>query len=292
LNKGGFLQPHLIFFIAERLGVRIYMGTTKKIIGWLTVIALAATVPTLASTIAEIESQPFGTPVTLGSSTDSTNPVITAIGSIPGSLDGYTYTTYAFIAQDSTGSFEIFSSLPIDSTYIPAVGDRITASGTYGSFLQIPELEVLTSIEATSTGNAVPAPTLVTIAQLNSYANVLPSSVAGHFLELHNVTISQQSVPIFPIHANGTYNLVDGRNSLEMFQWASSYSAAGMIGGTKVPTGAVDVKGIVNVFALAGFSGGITQFVPFSITPVPEPAAFGLMCVAALSLLRNRRAAK
>jgi hypothetical protein len=46
----------------------------------------------------------------------------------------------------------------------------------------------------------------------------------------------------------------------------------------------VDLTGIVDV------AFGTTEFVPFSITSVPEPTSLGLLGVASLGLLKRRRA--
>jgi hypothetical protein len=255
--------------------------TKKMIVSSFWLIAMATAIPTFAATIAQIEAQPSGTPVTLDS-----NPVITVIGSTPGMADGYTYTNYAIIAADATGSIDLFGHLPTGDTYIPSVGDKIGAAGTYSPFDSIPEIATLTSIASVSSGNALPAPILVTTTQLagitsNSY------NYLGHYLSLQDVEFLGASGN-FPTHANGTYTVTDlsGNNPLTVFQWASSYSAAGELGGTPVPTGAVDLNGIVDLF------NGAPEFVPFSITPaasVPEPASMGLLLCGAAGLAALRR---
>ena len=85
-----------------------------------------------ASTIAQVETFAGGTAATLDQ-----NPVITYIASQPGTGDGYTYTNYAILANDGTGSIDLFGSLPTGSPYVPAVGDAITVSGTYSPFNSI-----------------------------------------------------------------------------------------------------------------------------------------------------------
>jgi hypothetical protein len=258
--------------------------TNKKMISSFWIIGMVTAIPTLAATIAQIEGQPSGTALTLDS-----NPVITVIGSAPGMADGYTYTNYAIIAQDATGSIDLFGHLPTGDTYIPSVGDKIGAAGTYSPFDSIPEIASLTSLTQVSSGNPVPAAIPVTTSQL---AGITSSSYnyLGHYLSLQNVEFSGAS-GTFPTHANGTYTVTDlaGNNPLTVFQWASSYSTAGALGGTPVPTGAVDINGIVDIFQ------GAPEFVPFSITPVaasaPEPASMGLLLggSALLFWLRRRR---
>ena len=106
-------------------------------------------------------------------------PVVTAILSQPGTGDGYTYTTYSFLAQDSSGSLDIFSSLS-GLGYTPTVGDAISISGTYSPYHQIPELATITSITLQSSGNAVSSPSVYTIPQLTaSGTGAMPQSLAG-----------------------------------------------------------------------------------------------------------------
>jgi len=250
-------------------------------------VGIATGISAFGSTIAQIETEPSGTAVSLNS-----NPVITVIGSAPGAADGYTYTNYAIIAADVSGSIDLFGHLPAGDSYIPTVGDAISAAGTYSPFDAIPEIASLTSLSQVSSGNAVPAAILVTTVQLEGITSS-SFNYLGHYLELHNLEFSGASGN-FPVHANGTYTLTDlsGNNPLTLFQWASSYSTAGALGGTPVPTGPVDIYGIVDIFQ------GTPEFVPFSITPAavsaPEPGSIRLILgggIAALLLLGRRIAA-
>ena len=258
------------------------MRLTKKLLLSPVLLVCMASAPTaFAATVAQIEAQPSGTLVTLDS-----NPVITAIGSMPGSADGYTYTNYAILAADSTGSVDLFGHLPTGSTYAPSVGDAIGAAGTYGPFDAIPELSSLTSITKVSGGNPVPVAISVTAAQL---AAITPASYnyLGHYLLLENVEFSGASGD-FPVHNNGTYTVTDlsGLNPLTLYQWASSYSTAGALGGALVPTGPVNIYGIVDLF------DGAPEYVPFSITPAaatPEPASAGLLVAGVAILVRFKR---
>ena len=118
-------------------------------------LSMVSTSPTFAATIAQIEAQASGTLVVLDS-----NPVITAIGSAPGAGDGYTYTNYAILAQDATGSLDVFGRLPAGTTYAPSVGDVIRIAGSYSPFNSIPEIATLTSIAKVSSSNVVPARSL------------------------------------------------------------------------------------------------------------------------------------
>jgi len=219
-----------------------------------------------AQDAAMIETDASGTLVTYSDAT------ITAVLSQAGtSSDGYSYSNWAFLANDGTGSLEIFGHLPSGSTYVPTVGDQITLSGTYSPFNSIPEIGTLTSITLVSSGNPVAPSVVTTIPTIDSALPNLPEpSIGGQLLTLDNVTIS--GLTTFPTHANGTATITDGGgNTMTLFQYASSYSGAGALGGQSVPTGPVDITGIADVF------DGATEFIPVAITPVPEPSCLALL---------------
>jgi hypothetical protein len=234
---------------------------------------------------AQVEAQPSGTAVTVDS-----NPVISYLASVAGaSLDGYTYTNWAIIATDSSGSLEYFGHLPVGSAYVPTVGDALSVSGTYSPFHQIPEVETLTAISATSSGNTPASPVVVTIPALNAMDVNPPTTddygILEYLVELDNVTLSGAST--FAFNANTTLTATDSSsNTVTVYQYASSYSAAGAFGGQPVPTGPVDIIGIADVFS-AG-SGG-TEVIPFQITSVPEPCTFVLGGLGLLGLLATKK---
>ncbi len=239
------------------------------------VVAFAAN--TMADNWATINSTPSGTPATLDS-----NPVITAIGSQPGSAFGHTYSSWAIFTADTDGSAagELFGALPAGNTEpTPTVGDTIGATGTNGPFHQIPEIGSLQTLTHTGTA-AVPAPTVWTIPQVLAPPPFLtiPANQAGFILELDNVTIYTNSAAtlqggIFPI-GNGTFYLRDGVNTniMEMFNWVTSYMACTAFISNTVPTGPVNIVGF-----LSESSGFPVEITPFQITAVPEPSSVMLI---------------
>ena len=218
-----------------------------------------------------------------------------------------------FISQTTLNGLP---GMPSNSTTTPpygtattslAVGDGINSDGQWDPFDGIPELEFSTSVTTgnyialTSTNNTLPAIPLVTIPGLKTAtgngANVLAvPSIAGQYLEIQNVLITPGNgstvnpfVTDFPTYtqvnfltANETYTITDGgANSMELFDWVTSYSSDGALGGTPIPTGPVDVYGFYDSF---------NEFVPSLIVsvPVPEPASFGLLAMGATMLLRRK----
>ncbi len=212
--------------------------------------------------------------------------VITTILSQPGSFNGKTYTSWSVLANDGTGSMDVFGTMP--GGYTPTVGDAITATGTYSPYHQIPELGTVTSIVANSSGNAVPSPTVTTIPAIN--VPTLPFSVAGYMLELDNVTISGETGNFGITNSPAGAMITDGSgNSMTFYYWPTSYSTANVnLFGKAVPTGPVDMTGFVSVY------NGVAEFSPMNITaPVPEPSTLVLLaaggaCALALRSLRRR----
>ncbi len=230
----------------------------------------------LADSAATIFADASGTAVTYDNASGAF-PVISAILSQPGTVNGKTYTSWAFLAQDSTGSLDVFGALPGGSTYTPTVGDAISVSGTYSPYHQIPELGTLTSISLESAGHAAPSPSIQTVSSLN--LTTLPQSIAGSLIQLDNITISSGSSTLTPGETWGTANLTltmtDGSGSMTLYYWPTSYSAANanMFGET-IPTGPVTIIGIDSAYT----SGSTTtpEFIPISIQSVPEPTVLSL----------------
>lgn len=231
-------------------------------------------------------------------------PIVSAILSRPGSLDGYTYNNWAYLAADPTGSIDMFYSStaagPAANYPNPTVGDSIyVTAGTYSVFNGIPEIEnnavqAINVFGPGSPGNPPYnlSPVLTTIPTinvgLNSYGLNLAVqggiSLAGNYLQLNNVTIGGNLVANFPTHSNsggvnGNWTIADQHgNSMTLFFWASSYSTDGAMAGQPIPTGPVDMTGFVDDFTSGSGTNAITtaEFVMTSYSVVPEPSAMNL----------------
>jgi hypothetical protein len=274
----------------------------KKYYYWLTGL-IASTVVlfasnALADSAVNIEGYLSGTAATYDNASGA-YPVITAVLSQPGTLDGYTYRTWAILAADSTGSLDVYGVMP-SLGFTPAVGDAISFTGTYSPYHQIPELATnangSSSMILYSTGNAVSSPGVYTIPTLiASGTGPIPQSIAGHLVTLDNVSLytdAAATIPVsgnFAIGNNVTLYAKDGSgNIMEIYDWASSYSTCGALGGTPEPTGLVDITGFVS--QASTFPPEMT---PFSIISVPEPTTLSLCGAGTLLALifRLRRKA-
>jgi len=275
----------------------------KKNYCLITMIGIAgalSSVNAFADYASDIQTDASGTAITYDDASGSF-PVISSVLSAPSTLDGYTYTSWAFLAQDVTGGLDVFakSSTLAGLGYTPAAGQAISINATYSPFDGIPELATPTSVTLASTGNAT-GTTVVTIPQvangtaagngtyITPSAPALGITYAGEYLELDNVTIGSGVAYggnaltfAFPTHANDTLSVSDGANSMVMYFWASSYSTTASYGGTPIPTGAVDMDGFVDYFLNTSAGTIETEFVPTSITaltplPTPEPSILNL----------------
>jgi PEP-CTERM motif len=256
-----------------------------------------------------------GDPVNFG---QAAYPVVSAILNTPvavGIDGGYTYSSYAFLANDTSqaNGIDIFYSSTV-SSYTPTVGDAISVTGTWSPFDGIPEIENSATVQPLSVslqsqGNAqnFSGGTFVTLAggygsgyaltttipTINVLANgSLNAAGEGELLTLDNVLLNV-SGGAFKTHANTTGTITDqGGNSIVMFQWASSYASAASYGGSAVYGGLVDVTGFVDYFAASSED----EFVPLLITVVPEPATMSLCglgaVLAGLAFCRFRRKAQ
>ncbi len=230
-------------------------------------------------------------------------PMISVIGSSPSTIDGYSYYNYAALAQDHTGSLDLYISattlttLTANANASLAVGDGINAAGQWNPYHQIPEFTFVTTpasnnyLNVTSTGNvaldAGVGPKVVTVSQGD--VGSLTAGLQGYYLEIQNATISgndTNSPGYFPTpnQGNWTYTLTDSSGSMTLYDWVTSYSDCGAMGSNLVPTGPVNVYGMVSVYGYGATAS--PEFIPFAISGVvPEPSAFLLAGMGLLGLL-------
>jgi len=239
-------------------------------------------------------------------------PVITAIVSQPGTTEGRNYTGWAILAQDQTGSLDLFTStatlngLPTSggaNDTSPAVGDGISAAGQMQMYHSLPELVFSTVVASNnflrlqSRPNSTSfAPLVLTINQLNTVALASNVNIEGYYIELTGVTFSGGGTysTVFANYAdssgNVSYTLTDAISgaTVQDYDYCSSYSAANALGNSAVPSGPVNVYGFMEVYPSTGLSGGgLPEFTVTSI--VPEPSAFVLAGMGLLGLLAIRR---
>lgn len=216
----------------------------------------------MLSSIATMETQTNNTAASLDQ-----NPVITAILSQPGTVTPVsgstrTFTSYNFLVNDGTGSAEVFGYKTNGTTltYVPAVGDTISVSGTYSLFSGVPEIASVTAISKTGTA-AVPAPTVSTIPTVN--VNPLPQNIEGYPITLQNVTISGLTGSTFTSTAKGATITDSSSNSMTFFTSVSNSSAYSDLVGQTIPTGPVSITGFMQEFV----SGSTTtpEFIPISV---------------------------
>jgi hypothetical protein len=251
--------------------------------------AFGQTGPDPSGTINYFETT-YGQTKTASSTIDptptATPAIITSILSQPGTTNGVTYTAWAFFANDGTGSADIYAKSTAVGSYTPTVGDDISGvSGTWYPYDQIPELETITAISANSHGNSVPSLATYTIPQLN--VATLPLTIAGYLVNLDNVTISGAAA--FG-NANLTLSVTDSfDNSMTLYYWPSSYSVANAnLDLMPITAGqSYDITGFDAVYGSGATAA--PQFIPISITAVPEPVSAGLLALGSVALLTRRR---
>jgi len=275
----------------------------RKSLLLVTVVAAAVVltgVKTYALDAAQIEGGPINAYVTYDGNNGFASvgydpngyPVITAVGSSPSVINGRTYTGWAALAQDQSGSLDLFissSNLTVFGVSSLAVGEGINSTGTYDPFHQLPELNYSTvassnqSFAVASTGNISPGATVTTVHALN--VGSTPENLAGYYVEVQNATISGGGSysAVFPT-TNNAYVMSDSSGSFTLYDYVTSYSDDGAFGGQAVPTGPVNIYGVVSVYGYGATAS--PEFIPFQITGVvPEPSALLLAGMGLLGLL-------
>lgn len=252
-------------------------------------------------------------------------PIVTAIGSQPGFYGGHTFTGWAVLDQDQTGSMELFVSQGTltnlvgtptnDSTTPPygtpttsiSVGMALNVRGAYSPFDGIPEITFNTTpasnhyIAATSVGNALPTPPVFTISGLQSGtgngSDILTNpAIAGMYLEIQDVTISPTAGNATNAFATVFPKDISGQNTVANESYIITDGGGSTLElfdwTTSYSTcaamgGSAVPTGPVDIY---GFYDSFNEFVPLSI--VPEPSTFmlaGVGLIGGLLAMRRRR---
>jgi hypothetical protein len=264
----------------------------------------------LADSAATIQTYASSTGVTFDDNGSGNYPVITTMLTVPGTVTGTagsrTYNNYSFLAQDTTGSLDLFYASSLVPGYTPAVGDWITAQGNYAPYSGIPEIansatHPISVSYQFSSGNSpyFATPALTTIPTINVGTNgygLSQSGLSGQAVQLKNVTMSGLGATWSGNpNSSATGTITDeSLNSMTLYVWATSYLACGQIvgSGAAIPTGLVDMTGFVSDFYSTVTSSIQPEFVPLSITEVPEPSTMafcGLGSVLAWVCYRLRK---
>ena len=145
------------------------------------VVVYAITGSAMASTITQIEATTAGTSGTIDNASGQ-YPVVTSILSQPGTFNGKTYTSWAYLVNDGTGSIDVFGTPTFSPAgYTPAVGDLEQVKGKYSPYNQIPEMGSPLTVTQEGSGAAVPAPLKTTVSAIN--VATLPENLAGYLVE-------------------------------------------------------------------------------------------------------------
>ena len=279
------------------------------------VTAAAMTVPAAhafaaVQTIADASATPTGTTVTVN------NARVSAILDIS---PGFNNETYAL--QDSTGgtlAFRFALSGARDPGYHPNAGDLVNVTATNSPFGGNNELSGTAGpapiVTFVSSGTATPD--AISVLNMNN-PDGIDSGFDGSGMPLDGVLVMLHNVKF---DASGT---IDGHETTSLGAYTvydpslvyvdpitgipadpasikttiffyKSYDYVGpAFDGQTLPTGLVDIVGVVTKFAAA--PGGY-EIYPLSISgltavppPVPEPASLSLIALGAAALLRRRR---
>jgi PEP-CTERM motif len=188
------------------------------------------------------------------------------------------------VLMDSSGSIVDFR-LPM-SSYIPKVGDNIDITTKNSPFDGAPELSgTPTSVTVNSSGNPVPSPAVLTIAEFDA-ASTEPN--VDSIVTLEGVTFAAGTPATL---ANNTdYTLTDATTNTAILYDYKSYSnvqptvtVLNALGGGDAPP--LDITGYVDDF------NGVTNLYPLSAVAVPEPASLSVLALSGLALLGRRRKA-
>ena len=186
----------------------------RNFIGSLLAWAMLCISPVAAQTVADARNAAVGSSVT-GSGIVTSGP----------SLGNVRY------LQDGTGGIAVFPGSGSAPGFTVQPGDDLTLTGTLTNYNGLLEITPITAFTVNSSGNALPAPVLIT-------PNGLGEPVEARIVKVENV------------YFNGTGNFSAGTISIQAgTETANVYLRTGHpLVGTPIPTGPVDLTGIASQF--------------------------------------------
>ncbi len=161
--------------------------------------------------------------------------------------------------QDASAGIAAFPGSGSAPNFNPQPGDAITLTGTLVEFSGLLEITPISSFTINSTGNPVPAPLVLTPNQLNE-------AVESQLVRIEGVYFSGSgtfTAGLWPVQVGG--------------QTANIYFRSGhpMLG-TPVPSGPVDITGLVSQYDSAPFTSGY-QLLPRATTDITPHAAISII---------------
>lgn len=156
--------------------------------------------------------------------------------------------------QDATGNIAAYNSTMLDDIL---AGDSIEVSGPLYNYNSLLEISSTTSVTVLNSGNALPAPILVTSVSGWVEAN------EGKLVKADEVTFTEGGT--FSSSGTGTnYDVTDASGTAEVRVLTSTN-----IDGTPIPADAVSITGIMSQYAPSG-SGGY-QLLPRDLVDIAPP---------------------
>jgi len=250
-----------------------------------------------------------------GNNADAT---VDTIMSQPGTFGGHTYTGWAVLVGDASGSLDVFATASALTAigWTPAEGQTVSLSATYSPYHSIPEIATVThentlgvneplwnSPGVNGSGSQLTTIPAVLANKGTGTYGALSQNLAGYLVEIPNVTITCNGTfpATFPATnaetaSLGTLMLNDtAGNQLTLYFWYSSYSCDGMMvggpipdsGNPNAPAGMVDVYGLLSSYpsVSAGITNWQDELIPTAFVGIPEPSSFMLAGIGLLSLL-------
>jgi hypothetical protein len=194
---------------------------------------------------------------------------------------------YNIDVQDTSGGTQLFRfPTTAFTSFTPAIGQVVDVTATNSPFGGNNEFSNVGASVSLVNATSTFVPTTVTTAQLNdAFTGTVPADklFLDETVTLANVTISSTNTTFA---VSTTYNASDALGTSVLFiPAATSYSFVAALAGQSIPTGPVNITGFVDYFS----TGSEVELYPTAITPVPEPAALGLIAAAGTLMAVKRR---